>query len=906
MSDVDVDLLIRGRSTRRRWLLLALLAAVAASAVAAFVLLQPGESEVVVEPQRAEAVTGQLSTTVQLTGSASAERSATLSFEVAGVVAAVEVEMGQAVAAGDALARLDDADAQRRVQTAEVQLEQARLRLDDLLADPAASDIAAARQSVESAESQVVSAETALARLLEPASAADLASAEQAVANASAQVSSAEDALARLREPPSAADLASAEQAVANARAQVSSAEDALARLREPPAAADLASAEQAVANALAQRSSAEEALASLLAGPSEEEIAAAESSVTEAHAQLSSALSHEDASWDASVAAFDDYCGRYNHLNDVAETTCSVDLPFNDAEVAALRDSIEGRSTTYERYATGLIDAHVAFVGAAAAHGSAVTALGSAEARLAELRSPVSADDRYQAEQAVEAANASHAAAAARLDDLRAEPTGAEVFQAEQAVEAARSSHAAAVARLDDLRAEATASEVFQAEQAVEAANASQAAAVARLDDLRAPPATDEVEQARSSLDSARAGLVTAQTRLDELMTGATANAITQQELSVRLAEISLEEARAALDALAVYAPFEGVVEAVNVQPGDRVAANLAAFSLSTSGSIVIDLTVTEADLLDLAVGQAGLASFDAVEGVEYPVRIASISRVPNAAQGVVTYDVRARLLAGPEIAEVASELAALGDGTGLDVAGLAGSGWSRRRPSAARGPPEPQGGRGGVRGGLGRAAGGAAGLLAGLELPEGVTIQQVIQAVANGEPLPEGVTLPEGLEIPPQILQRLAQAFLDASSGEAAPAQPGALAGRPLPAPGMTAGVTILTELREQAVLVPVAAVRQLDGAWFVAVPAPADDPDNAGGVAFERVTVEIGASDGTNVEVTSGLDAGAIVLIGADSAGVAFSATQLQAGQLPAGGFGPGGGFGGFGGGGGGGRP
>ena len=310
MSDVDVDLLIRGGSTRRRWLLLVLLAAVAAAVVAAFLLLQPDESEVVVEPQRAEAVTGQLSTTVQLTGSAAAERSATLTFEVAGVVAAVEVEMGQAVVAGDALATLDDADAQRRVRTAEVQLEQARLRLDDLLADPAMSDIAAARQSVESAESQVLSAEAALVRLLEPASAADLASAEQAVANALAQVSSAEDALARLLEPASAADVASAEQAVANTRAQASSAE---------------------------------EALAALLAGPGKEEIASAESAVTEAHAQLSSALSREDASWDALIASFDEYWGRYDHMNDVTETTCSVELPFSDDEVAVLRDSTEG-----------------------------------------------------------------------------------------------------------------------------------------------------------------------------------------------------------------------------------------------------------------------------------------------------------------------------------------------------------------------------------------------------------------------------------------------------------------------------------------------------------------------------------------------------------------------------------
>ena len=87
----------------------------------------------------------------------------------------------------------------------------------------------------------------------------------------------------------------------------------------------------------------------------------------------------------------------------------------------------------------------------------------------------------------------------------------------------------------------------------------------------------------------------------------------------------------------------------------------------------MLIDLTVTEADLLDLELGQAGLATFDAVEGAEYPVRISSISRVPNAAQGVVTYDVAARILVGAEIAEVASELAALGGAaTAGDLAGF------------------------------------------------------------------------------------------------------------------------------------------------------------------------------------------------------------------------------------------
>ena len=118
-------------------------------------------------------------------------------------------------------------------------------------------------------------------------------------------------------------------------------------------------------------------------------------------------------------------------------------------------------------------------------------------------------------------------------------------------------------------------------------------------------------------------------------------------------------------------------------MQPGDRVTANFAAFSLGTPSRMLIELTVTEADLLNLEVGQAGLASFDAIEDVEYPVRIASISRVPNAAQGVVTYDVEARILVGVEIAEVASEIAALGGQAG----GVASAPrWRRRRGGLRR----------------------------------------------------------------------------------------------------------------------------------------------------------------------------------------------------------------------------
>ena len=256
-------------------------------------------------------------------------------------------------------------------------------------------------------------------------------------------------------------------------------------------------------------------------------------------------------------------------------------------------------------------------------------------------------------------------------------------------------------------------------------------------------------------------------------------------------------------------------------------------------------------------------------------------MSHVPSVAQGVVTYPVEVVILVGDEIAEVAGEIAALGGQAGGFGGGLGFGG----------------GAAGGAGGGRAAGGGAASGLLDGIELPEGVTIQQVLQALANNEALPAGVTLPEGFEVPEQLLQRFAgggQPADGAAPGAGARQQGGGLAARPMPAPGMSASVTILTEVRAETVLVPTSAVRQLDRAFSVTVPAPDG--------ATERVIVEVGASDGTNVEVVSGLEAGDAVLIGADSEGIAFSATQQaqQAQQaLPAGGFG-GGGFGGFGGG------
>jgi multidrug resistance efflux pump len=79
-------------------------------------------------------------------------RSSTLSFEMGGTVVEVMVREGDAVRAGDALARLSTTDLERTLAQAELSLAQAKLRLDQLNEPPDESDVAAAVAAIADAE----------------------------------------------------------------------------------------------------------------------------------------------------------------------------------------------------------------------------------------------------------------------------------------------------------------------------------------------------------------------------------------------------------------------------------------------------------------------------------------------------------------------------------------------------------------------------------------------------------------------------------------------------------------------------------------------------------------------------------------------------------------------------------
>jgi hypothetical protein len=249
-------------------------------------------------------------------------------------------------------------------------------------------------------------------------------------------------------------------------------------------------------------------------------------------------------------------------------------------------------------------------------------------------------------------------------------------------------------------------------------------------------------------------------------------------------------------------------------------------------------------------------LASFEALDDLSYAIRIAEAGRVPQIDQGVVTYALDASILTPDELPDVADQLAAI-DGQNAITIGAEGA-----ASAGVQNPFEtPQ----------------ARQLLAAFEaqttIPPGVETITVIRAIAFDDPLPEGVILPDDFQIPEQFKAQIRAAFL-AYEEALAEAEAAGVVEQPLPAPGMSASVTIITAIRDEAVQVAISAVRQIEGRFYVAIPS-----ENLAG--WERIEVEVGEADDTNVEILSGLDNGQVVLIGADTEGVSYAAVLLGAG-------------------------
>ena len=207
-QDQELDIIVDEPDVAsRKWMIGG--AAVAAIVVVGFILytfvLSDDDGSAVEQAIEEVAVErGTLTDTLVTTGSAAASRQSELLFPSSGQVSEVAVELGDTLEAGQVLASLDSADAERDVETAQVNLDLAVLRLDQMTEPPTAAEAAAAESSVEQAKA-------ALARLI-------AAPTEAAVAAAEASVEQARSSFESLTASLSASDVAAADVAVEQAQ----------------------------------------------------------------------------------------------------------------------------------------------------------------------------------------------------------------------------------------------------------------------------------------------------------------------------------------------------------------------------------------------------------------------------------------------------------------------------------------------------------------------------------------------------------------------------------------------------------------------------------------------------------------------------------------------------------------
>ena len=342
--------------------------------------------------------------------------------------------------------------------------------------------------------------------------------------------------------------------------------------------------------------------------------------------------------------------------------------------------------------------------------------------------------------------------------------------------------------------------------------------------------PATSDLAQLNASVTTAQAGLVTAQAKLDQVNAGATSSDIALQSESVKQSQISLQQQQDAYDSLVLRAPYAGTVGAVAINVGDQAGLSTAAVTLTNPEGVRVDLTVSETDLSSIKQGQYGVATFDSLAGNFYLLKITGVSTTPTVTQGIVTYPVQAQILRGPDLAanaaglqQVAAALTTLGGGitraAGANAAGGAGQGG----PGAA-GAGGFQGGAG-AQGGAQRTPGAAAGRTPGAGA----------QGAAGGG-----------------ILASIANA--------------------PLPSPGMSASVTVVLSVTQDALLLPTAAIKRSGRISVVSVKLPDG--------TIEQRTVTTGGTDSANTAILTGLVEGDVVQIGGTTASATAGRTATPA--------------------------
>ncbi|MCD6362227.1 MAG: HlyD family efflux transporter periplasmic adaptor subunit, partial [Armatimonadetes bacterium] len=351
--------------------------------------------------------------------------------------------------------------------------------------------------------------------------------------------------------------------------------------------AAEVARTERAVATAEAH-------LAELLAGARPEAIAEAEATVAQAEAQARAAREK--------LAALE--AGARPQEIEQARAA----LQRAGAAVAAAKARVdELRAGTREQ---DIARAQSAVDKARAAADKART---DAE-RMQHLydQGVVPADQLERAQTAAVAAAEDLAAAEAMLSLAREGPRPQTIRMAEADLAQARAAEAQAREALALVEAGPRQEEINAARAQVQQADQLVEAGRQRLAALRAGPTAENIAVARRRVAEARAAQDLARRRAREAEVG-TAQAAAARADEQR-ASAAVGEAEAAVSKHTVTAPVAGVVDSINIEPGEVAAPGASIVTLVDPTDLWVQVYVPEPDLARVKIGQRARVSVDGV----------------------------------------------------------------------------------------------------------------------------------------------------------------------------------------------------------------------------------------------------------------------------------------------------
>jgi len=607
--------------------------------------------------------------------------------------------------------------------------------------------------------------------------------AKRQLANAESSLTTAQIKMQQLVAPPLDSDVASAAQAVANAQSQLASAQAALQKL-QTPLPTDVAAAAQAVSSAKSQLLTAQQNLANASLPPTPDVLGAQQAAVTSAQNAVQSASNSLDTATAAFLAAERTYCNTPFILSQLYPCVASTSALIGPMPIPP--DAV-----------TGMIN----YLGVLSQTTSANTAITTNTNAFLNANSSL-----IGATNGLESAKQNLTVAQAKLTQLTAGPTATQLAQLQAAVDSAQAGLDSATAKQQAL--------------------------------LNPDPST--VAQAQFAVTSAQAGLVNAQSKQAQLIAGPTSQNIQLQQQSINQAQIAYQQQLDAYNQLTLKAPFDGVIGNMTMNAGDNSGSEYIV--LTNPDVMRVDLQVSETDITGLKAGQFGIATFDALPGQTFLVKVAGVSTTPTVTQGVVTYPVQTIILHGPNAvtAEDQQALIAAFQALSTSARGTSSSSSSSTDTGAGNGGRIFIGGGGGP-GGFGNSAPLQAPTPTATPRP-GRTPGAARTPGANGTPDASRTPGANGTPGAGQFGAAAIQALLNA----------------PLPTTGMSANVTVLESVKTNVLLVPTTAIKRQGRTTFVLVPDAAGKPT--------QKDVGLGGSDSSNTEIVSGLNEGDVVLIGA----------------------------------------